>query len=135
VKLIKFEVRHPAAGAPGHRDTVAGGDIRVRGVLINFGGAAGRQHHGLRLAGFHLLFITVPDPGAHHATRAGQANLIGNNQVNGIAAFKYPNIRMAQRLADQRGFNLFTGGIGGVQDAAVAVTAFAGQVVALFTVG
>jgi hypothetical protein len=42
---------------------------------------------------------------------------------------------MAQRFADQRGFNLFTGGIRGVQDAAVAMTAFAGQVIALFTVG
>ena len=135
VKLIELKVRHPAAGAPGHRDTVSGGNVRVRGVLIHFRGAARGQHHSLRLAGFHLLFIAVPHPGAHHATRARQANLVGDNQINGIASFKHPNIRMAQRLADQRGLHFFSGGIRCVQDAAVAMTAFARQMVALFTVG
>ena len=135
VKLIKLEVRHPAASAPGHRDTVSGGNVRVRGVLIHLGGAARRQYHSLRPAGFHLLFISVPDPGAHHATRAGQANLVRDNQVNGIASLENPNIRMVQRFTDQRGFHFFSGGIRCVQDAAVAMAAFASQVVALFTVG
>lgn len=42
---------------------------------------------------------------------------------------------MAQRLADQRGLHFFSGGIRCVQDAAVAMAAFARQVIALFTVG
>ena len=135
MKLIKLEVCHPAACAPGHCDTVSGGNVRVRGVLIHLGGAARRQYHSLRPAGFHLLFISVPDPGAHHATRAGQANLVRDNQVNGIASLENPNIRMVQRFTDQRGFHFFSGGIRCVQDAAVAMAAFASQVVALFTVG
>ncbi|SAE83637.1 Uncharacterised protein [Enterobacter cloacae] len=135
VKLIKFEIRHPAAGAPGHRDTVSGGNVRVSGVLIHLGGAARSQHNSLRLTGFHLFSIPVPDPCAYHATRAGQANLVGDNQVNGITSLKNPNIRMAQRFTDQRGFHFFASRIRCVEDAAVAVAAFASQVVALFTVG
>ena len=134
MKLIKFEIRHAAACAPGHGDTVSGSDVRVSGVLIHLRGTARRQYNGLRLTGFNLLFITVPDPCTHHATRTRQANLVGNNQVNGITALKNPNIRMVKRFTHQRGLHLFTGGIRCVQDAAVAMAAFAREVVALFTV-
>ena len=32
VELIKFEVGDPAAGTPGHRDTIAGRDVRIRRI-------------------------------------------------------------------------------------------------------
>lgn len=41
---------------------------------------------------------------------------------------------MAEGFADQCGFDFFTGSVCGMQDTAVAMPAFAGQVVALFTV-
>ncbi len=37
-----------AAGAPGHRDAVAGGGVGVGGVPVDLAGAAGGQHHGRR---------------------------------------------------------------------------------------
>ena len=134
MELIKLHIRHAAACAPGHGDTVSGGDIRVSRVLVNLGGAASRQHNGFCLAGFHLLFIPIPHPCADNTARAGQANLIGNNQVDGVAALQHPNIRMAEGFADQRGFNRFSGCISSVQNTAVAVPAFTGQVIALFTI-
>jgi hypothetical protein len=73
------------------------------------------------MAGFHNLFITIPDPCADDATRAGQADFIGNNQIHRVAAFNNMNVWMIQRFADQGVFNLFSGGIGGMQNAAVAV--------------
>ncbi len=36
MELIEFEIRNATTGAPGHRDAVARGDIRVGRVLIDF---------------------------------------------------------------------------------------------------
>ena len=134
MKLVELKIGNTTPGAPGHGDTITRGNVRVGGVLIYFGGATCCQHHGFRLTGFDLFFVTIPDPGPHHPARARQANLVRNNQVNGITALKHPNIRMAERLADQGGFHRFTGGICSVQDPAMAVSAFAGKVVTLFAV-
>ena len=135
MELIKLQIRHAAAGAPGHGDTVSGRDIRVRRVLVNLRGSACRQHNGFCLAGFHLLFIPVPHPCADNAARAGQANLVGNNQVDGVAALQHLNIGMAEGFADQRSFNRLSGRISSVQNTAVAVPALTGQVITLFTIG
>ena len=135
VELVKFEIGHTASRAPGHGDAVAGGDIRIGGVLINFSCAAGRQHHGSCAAGFYLFLITIPDPRADDPPGTRQTNLIGDNQVNRVATLQNGDIRMRQRFANQRRLNLFTGGIGGMQDPPMTMAAFAGQVVALFTVG
>ncbi len=42
---------------------------------------------------------------------------------------------MTQRLADQRGFHFPAGGVGAVQNTAMAVAAFSRQVVTHFTAG
>jgi len=40
MELDELHIRHAAAGAPTHRNTVAGGNIRIGGVKIRFAGAA-----------------------------------------------------------------------------------------------
>ena len=102
--------------------------------MINFSRAAGSQHHGLCATGFNRFFITIPDPRAHHPARAGQADFIGDNKVNGVTAFQYADIRVGQRLAHQGSLHSFTGRIGGVENSAVAMTSLPGQMVALFAV-
>ena len=135
VKLVEFEVGHATAGAPGHSNTIAGGDIRIGGVLIDFRRPAGGQHHGFRAAGLNLFFIPVPDPGANHTPCPRQADFIGNDQIDGVTPLQNTNIGVRKRLANQRRFHRFTGGIGSVEDTAMAMAAFTGQVVALFAVG
>jgi hypothetical protein len=46
VELDELHVADPAAGAPGHRDAVAGGGVGVAGVAVDLAHAAGGQHHG-----------------------------------------------------------------------------------------
>lgn len=87
------------------------------------------------MAGFDGFFITIPDPCANYPARARQADFIGDDQVHGVATFQHLNVGMILRLADQRGFNLFAGGISRMQDASMAMAAFAGQVITLFTIG
>ena len=47
VELDEFHVGHPAAGAPGHGDAVAGRRIGIGGVEIDLAGATGGQHRML----------------------------------------------------------------------------------------
>jgi hypothetical protein len=44
VELDEFHIGDAAAGAPGHRDTVAGGGVGVGRVQVDLAGAAGGQH-------------------------------------------------------------------------------------------
>ncbi len=44
VELDELHVGHPAAGAPGHGDAVAGRGVRVGGVEVDLAGAAGGEH-------------------------------------------------------------------------------------------
>ena len=134
VKLIKFQIGDPTAGSPGHCNTIPGRDVRVGRILINLRCAAGRQHHSFCAAGLNRFFITVPDPGSHNAPRSRQADFIGENQINGVAALQHPDIRVGQRLAHQGGLYGFPGRIGGVEDTAVTVPPFARQVIARFAV-
>ena len=46
VELDELHVADPAAGAPGHRDAVAGGGVGVAGVAVDLADAAGGQHDG-----------------------------------------------------------------------------------------
>ena len=86
------------------------------------------------MAGFYGFFITIPDPGTDNPTRSRQTDFIGDNQVDSITALENPDVGMILCLADEGGFDFFAGSIRSVQDASMAVTAFTGQVIALFTV-
>ena len=44
VELDELHVRDAAAGAPRHRDAVAGGGVGIGGVEVDLAGAAGGQH-------------------------------------------------------------------------------------------
>ena len=47
MELDELHVRDRHAGAPGHRHAVAGRDVRVGCVEINFPAAAGREHNSI----------------------------------------------------------------------------------------
>jgi hypothetical protein len=64
VELHEFEVGHPAAGAPRHRDAVAGRGVGVGGVEVDLAGAAGRQHGVACGEGFDLAAALVQRIGA-----------------------------------------------------------------------
>jgi hypothetical protein len=118
VELHEFHVRHPAAGAPRHGDAVAGGHVRVGGIQVHFGGAAGGQHHRARqnhvgFAGFDVVHI---GPAA-----TTFAVVLLQNQVHGDPVLKKLYIVALLDAVDQRAGDRHPGGVGGVDDAPVAV--------------
>ena len=126
VELHEFHIRHPAAGAPRHGDAVAGGHVRVGGIQVHLGGAAGGQHHGTRqnhvgFAGFDVVHIG--------AAAAAFVAVFLQNQVHGDPVLETMYAVALLDPVDQGAGNRHSGGVGGVDDAPVAVAALAGQVI------
>jgi hypothetical protein len=64
MKLIELKIRHPAAGAPGHGDTVAAGSIRVAGIEIGLARSTRGQYHAAGLEQVDPAAALVEDVGA-----------------------------------------------------------------------
>ncbi|MCY1286104.1 hypothetical protein D9M68_372120 [compost metagenome] len=128
MELVEFQVADPAAGAPGHGDAVAAGAVRVAGVEVDLRRAAAGQHGEARAEGVDLVGGAVQHVGAQ-AALAGQAQLGLGDQVDGDALFEQLDVRSLPGLLQQGVEDRRAGGVGRVDDAPVAVAAFAGQVV------
>ena len=74
VELVELEVGHPAAGAPGHGDTVAAGAIRVAGIQVGLAGAAGGEHNGPAW-NVDPVTVAIEDVGALAAGRPARPGL------------------------------------------------------------
>jgi hypothetical protein len=128
MELDELHVGDPAAGTPCHRDAVAGRGVGVGGVQVDLAGAACRQH---RVAGgdgddpavLYVLHI--------HADAA--AVVAGRpDQVDRNVLFQQHDVRVVAHLLFQGRLDRMARGVGGMDDAARAVAAFARQVVAQF---
>ena len=97
--------------------------------MVYLGRAAGRQHHRFGAIGFHPLQLGVPDVSAHHSAGARQADFVRGDEVNRVAALHHANIGVSACFPHQRGLYFLTGRVRGVQDAAMAVAAFAREVI------
>ena len=130
VELDEFHVRHPAACAPGHGDAVAGGRIGVGGVQVDLAGPTRGQHRAPGCNGQHSAAGGVLHVHAQAARLGLGVELAGVDQVDGAVMFQQGDVGMGADALFQRHLNRVAGGIGGVDDAALAVAAFAGEVIA-----
>ena len=133
VELHEFHVGHPAAGPPGHGDAVAGGHIRIGRIQVDLGGAAGGQHHGsgqndVGFAGLDIVHIGAAAALFFAFLPVGAVVLL-QDQVHGHPIFEAGHVVFFTHLADQGAGDGLAGGVGGMNDAAVAVPALTGQVV------
>src|SRR5450830_1617513 len=104
VELVEFQVGHPAARAPGHGDAVATGAV-----------------------GVDFAAVAVEHVGAE-AALARQAQAFLGDQVDGDPLLQQFDVRALAGLFEQGLEDRGPGGVGGVDDAPMAVPAFAGQV-------
>ena len=133
MKLHELHVRHPAAGAPRHRDAVAGGDIRVAGVQVDLARSAGGERGEARAEGTYAVALDVQQIGAETGLAAIRVAAV--DQVDGDMVLEDVDVVARARLVHQGHLQRATGGVGGMHHAAMAVTAFAGQVQAGFLAG
>ncbi|MNQ78569.1 hypothetical protein D3C85_934840 [compost metagenome] len=87
VELVELQVRHPAAGSPGHGNAITAGAIGVTGIEIDLGGATGGQHGETCTAGIDLTGGAVEHISAQ-ATVLLLAEAARCDQVHGDALFQ-----------------------------------------------
>ncbi|CAI8777222.1 Transcriptional regulator [Pseudomonas marginalis] len=126
VELVEFQVGHPAARAPCHGNAVAAGAVGVAGIEVDLGGAAGGEDGEARTISIHFAAGAVEHIGAE-AAFARQAQALFGDQVDSDALFQQFDVGALAGLVEQGPEDRGTGGIGGVDDTAMAVAAFAGQ--------
>jgi len=129
VELDEFHVRYPAAGSPSHGDAVAGGSVRIGRVEVDLAGAARRQNRMIGGEGEDFVVGDIEHVGAETAF-FGLANLWAGDQVYRNVMFEDRDAGVSPELLGQRSLDGGAGSVGGVDDASVAVAAFASQVIA-----
>lgn len=128
VELIELHIADPAAGAPGHGYTVSRSSVRVGGIAIRLAGAARGEDSEPGPEQFDMVVFQVQYVGAY-ASVPRQCQLAIGDQVHGNPAGHQGNVGSRLGLGRQGGGNGVAGGIGCVDNAAVAMPALSCQVV------
>ncbi|CAI8894767.1 hypothetical protein EMIT0194MI4_30490 [Pseudomonas sp. IT-194MI4] len=127
VELVELQVRHPAARTPGHGDAITAGAIRVAGIEVDLRRAARRKDHEARTVSVDFTRAAVEDVGTEAAV-AFKAQALFGDQIDCDPLFQQLDVGPLYGLVEQGSEDRRTCRIGGVDDASMAVTAFAGQV-------
>ena len=127
VKLVELQIRHSAARAPGHGNTIATGAIRVAGIEVDLGGSAGRQNGEARPERVDFPGAAIEYIGAKAAIALQAQSALGD-QVHRYPLFEQLNVGPLLCLFEQGFENGRASGIGGVDDAPMTVPAFTGEV-------
>ena len=136
VELHHFHVRHPRPRPPGHRDPVARGTARRGGKEIDAPCAARCYDRGARdmrddLAAAFVQRIGAPDPAR---SRIGDLVAAGD-QIDAALPRQQRDIGVFLRCLEQRGLHRPAGRIVHMDDPAMRMPAFTGEVqVILFAV-
>ncbi len=128
MELDELHVRNPASGTPCHRDAVAGCGIRIARVKVDFSCAAGCQYG---MVGRDCQYLTGRDVlrVQTKAARRGRvgAQFVGGDHIDGAMLLQQRDIRVGADLLLQCHLHRMSCGVGGMNDAALAMAAFAGQ--------
>ncbi len=127
VELVELKVRDPAASPPGHGDTIAARAIWVAGVQVHFRRPTRGQHREPRAERVHLARVAVQHVGTQ-AALAVQAQAPLGDQVHRHTLLQQLDVRALPGLGQQGVEDGRARGVGGMDDAPVAMAAFTCQV-------
>ena len=92
MKLHKFHVRDARARAKSHRHAVAGRDVRIRRVEINFAAAARREQRHRRDECPDAIRLFVKNVSAETTIAVLDSNFLTRDQINRQMVFKNGNV-------------------------------------------
>ncbi len=127
VELDELHVRHAATGTPGHGHAIAGGGVGIGGVEVGLAGTTSGQHRMRGTERDDMVMLDVEDIGAP-AALARQPEFMARDQVDSDVMFEHRDVAVVSNLLGQGLLYGSASGIGGVDDATMAVAAFARQV-------
>ncbi len=127
MELNELHVGDIGASSPCHGNSIAGRDIRVAGIEVDLAGAPGGNHHGAGPESLNALAAAIENVGAHD-THMGLPDFGACDQIHCIAVLKKGDIGVLSCMLLQRGLDGAPRGICGMDDAAMGMPAFPGQV-------
>jgi len=125
VELDELHVGHPAAGAPGHGDTVSGRDVRVAGVEVDLAGSAGCQNCRTGHEGLYLSAVAIENIGPTAAV-VSRCRAASGDQIHHVVVFEQLDILPCENLALQGVLQFPPGGVGGVNNPSMGMSTLAG---------
>ena len=128
VELDEFHVADGRTRAPGHGHAVAGGDVGIRCVEVNFATAASGQHDAVAAQGEDAAGFFVEHVDADHAVLGGVAEFARGDEVDGHVVFQHGDRRMFLDGGHEGFFDFEPGEVVGVENAALGVSAFATEI-------
>ena len=127
MKLEELHVRHTGPGSVGHRDAIAGRDVRVTGVEVDLARTTGGHEGDLRAVAIDLTRIRIQDIRAECPVRPGQPRSPTGQQVDGHSIFEQLDIGVGPGAGQESALDLAAGGIPVVEHAAPGVASLASQ--------
>jgi len=130
MELDEFHVRDRSACAPPHGDAVPGGGVGVGGVEVDLARAAGTEQRVARAHGLHAaaLMSSTYAPQTRFAPAVSPRCFLAVMRVDADVPIEHVDIRMALHLLHQGFLDRAPGGVGRMDDAPVAMAAFAREV-------
>ena len=128
MELNELHVGDGSAGAICHGHAVAGGDIRIGGIEINFSAAAGGQQRYGSGEGLDLASRFIEDVNAQTAIVAGQSEFLAGDKVDGEMILKNLDVWPLGDGRQQSALDLASGDVFRVKNAAFGMTAFLAQI-------
>ncbi len=127
VELHKFQIGHPAAGAPRHCNAVAGRGVGIGCVEIDLTGAAGGEHGMAGGEGLNLAGVPVQRIGAVDLPFLA-AGALARYEVDGDVLLERIDVGVGANPVQQAGLHRVAGGVVCVHDPASGVSALTGEV-------
>ncbi len=129
MELHELQVAHLGAGAPGHGQAVARGDVRVAGVEVDLAAAAGGQHHRIGQIDPALEAVAIQHHRPHHPSGplAAEPELAAAQQLQAHVVLFHGDPRIGVAGGQQARLDLATGQVAAVQDPPARVPALAAQ--------
>ena len=128
MELDELHVRNQRPGAPCHRHSVAGGDIRIRGIEIDLTASAGCEHVDIASQSLHLTAALVEHIHAHTAVLHRITKFSRGQEINRHVILQNRDIRMRGDLSDKGSLDLEPGEILEVQHPSLGMPALAGEI-------
>src|SRR5438067_264063 len=128
MKLNELHVRDSHARTPSHRYSVAGRDIRIRCVEINFPATASRQHDSIRTDRLHVTAVFIKNVNSKATIFGSEPDLGCGDQIDRHVVLQKIDTRLSSQLAQQSVFDFFARYIADMKHAPFGMSAFAPKI-------
>src|SRR6185436_7719500 len=128
LELDEFHIGDASAGAISHRYAVAGGNVRIGCIKINFAATACGQESDWRSEGFNLAGGVVENIDSEAGISICGADFMAGDQIDTKMIFEDGDVALSRDRGEQGTLNLAASHILGMENSALGMPTFLSKV-------